>query len=426
MDGTPARTTPAGRATSAAGEANGPLAAAPPDATAARTLLDGMAALAARLVGPGGDGGEAVEVISRRHDRLVVRRGGVVLKAHQAGVDPAALAARLLAAADPCLAAALLAPLPVPGAELGGYAARVGGRWVSAWPFGVALGPDDADDAPWEQAAALLARLHTAPCPTGIAALAAHPRRRLAPAVEALRRQAATLPPAAAPAVAGAPKTARPPAAEGAQAAGGVPVSGGSARDAVLAAYRALPDRDAVATARPGRPVTLIHGDWHLGQLVRTDSDGWRLVDIDDLGVGDPAWDLARPAAWFAAGLLPPAVWARFVDTYRAAGGPALSTDGDPWPAVDVPARTLVVEYAARALTASLPTASDGDRDRVGHDVYENSAAGGPRESRRDLGEPDGDRQEGDGRDGDGDGVGPDGLDPLGHAFVTCCRRMLS
>ncbi|ONH30355.1 hypothetical protein [Pseudofrankia asymbiotica] len=401
MDGTPAPTIPAGKATVGA---DGSGAAALPDTAATQTLLDGMAALAARLVAPadaddhGDDHGDAVEVLSRRHDRLVVRRGRVVLKAHQAGIDPAALAARLLTAADPRLAAALLAPQPVPGAELGGYAARVGGRWVSAWPFGAALGPDDADDAPWEQAAVLLARLHTAPYPTDVAALAAHPRRRLAPAVEALRRQAATLCPAAAPEAADAPRASRPPTVagareiEGAQEVEGVPLSAGSARDAVLAAYRALPDRDAVATARPGRPVTLIHGDWHLGQLVRTEADGWRLVDVDDLGIGDPAWDLARPAAWFAAGLLPPAVWARFVDTYRVAGGPALPAGGDPWPAVDLPARTFVVEYAARALTATLPTASAGDRDRVGRA---------------------------------GDGVGPDGLDPLGHAFVTCCRRML-
>ncbi|OHV31218.1 hypothetical protein BCD49_32335 [Pseudofrankia sp. EUN1h] len=360
-----------------------------------------MAALTARLAAAG-DGG-AVEVLSERHDRLVVRRGGAVLKAHQANVDPAALAARLLAAADPCLTTALLAPLPIPDAELAGYAAQVAGRWVSAWPFGLALGPADADAAPWEQAATLLARLHTAPCPAGISGLAAHPRRRLAPAIGALERQAPTRRPAKEPEADATDTTG------GAAVAGSDPGAGGSARTAVLAAYRALPDRDVVMTARPGRPVTLIHGDWHLGQLVRTDADGWRLVDVDDLGIGDPAWDLARPAAWFAAGLLPPAVWTRFVDAYRAAGGPALPPSGDPWSAVDLPARTFVVEYAARALTASLPTSPGGS-----------GGSGG------EIG-PDSDERVGpDGSDALAGPDDPDGLDPLGQAFVTCCRRMLS
>ncbi|NUS78186.1 MAG: aminoglycoside phosphotransferase family protein, partial [Streptomyces sp.] len=80
----------------------------------------------------------------------------------------------------------------------------------------------------------------------------------------------------------------------------------------------------------------------------------WLLIDVDDLGTGVPAWDLARPAAWYACGLLPPDEWARFLDAYRAAGGPAVPRDGDPWPALDVPARALTVQTAARALTKAL------------------------------------------------------------------------
>ena len=49
--------------------------------------------------------------------------------------------------------------------------------------------------------------------------------------------------------------------------------------------------------------MTLVHGDWHLGQLARVDAE-WRLLDIDDVGLGDPAWDLGRPAGFWAAGLL--------------------------------------------------------------------------------------------------------------------------
>ena len=40
----------------------------------------------------------------------------------------------------------------------------------------------------------------------------------------------------------------------------------------------------------PDRPRTLVHGDWHLGQLGRPSvSEPWLLIDVDDLGVGDPA-----------------------------------------------------------------------------------------------------------------------------------------
>jgi predicted trehalose synthase len=45
--------------------------------------------------------------------------------------------------------------------------------------------------------------------------------------------------------------------------------------------------------------MTLVHGDWHLGQLGRR-GEHWVLIDVDDLGVGDPAWDLARPAGFWA------------------------------------------------------------------------------------------------------------------------------
>jgi len=79
----------------------------------------------------------------------------------------------------------------------------------------------------------------------------------------------------------------------------------------------------------PDRPTTLVHGDWHLGQLGRLSvTRRWLLIDVDDLGVGDPAWDLARPAGFWAAGLIPDDDWAAFLQSYRAAVPP-----GDPWPA---------------------------------------------------------------------------------------------
>ncbi|HMQ36588.1 MAG TPA: aminoglycoside phosphotransferase family protein [Micropruina sp.] len=100
--------------------------------------------------------------------------------------------------------------------------------------------------------------------------------------------------------------------------------------------------------ARRDEPPTVLHGDWHLGQLGRW-RGGWRLLDVDDVGVGDPAWDLARPAGFWACGLLADADWHTFLDAYRDAGGPAIPPAGDPWPALDLPARCAVFVAAVRA-----------------------------------------------------------------------------
>ena len=61
---------------------------------------------------------------------------------------------------------------------------------------------------------------------------------------------------------------------------------------------------------------------------------------------GDPAWDLARPAGFWAAGLIPDDDWAAFVEAYRDADGPALPA-GDPWPILEPFARAAVVQAAA-------------------------------------------------------------------------------
>ena len=81
------------------------------------------------------------------------------------------------------------------------------------------------------------------------------------------------------------------------------------------------------------------------GQLGRR-AGQWLLIDVDDLGVGDPAWDLARPAGFWAAGLIPDDDWTTFLDAYRDAGGPAVPA-GDPWPVLEPFARAAVVHAAA-------------------------------------------------------------------------------
>ncbi|MDF3299751.1 phosphotransferase [Streptomyces sp. K1PA1] len=261
--------------------------------------------------------------LADRPDATVVRHAGAVAKAHAPGTDAGALALRLAVAAR--LPGVLLPPL-TPAAEV------LHGRPVTCWPHGTPVDPDAPDTAPWEAAAALLARLHRTPvdaAPPRAGPSTAHP----APAGR-------TLPPMRGPA-----RAAEALARLRAEA------PGHPAARPVLRAWRTLPAWARAEEPPPG-PAVLCHGDFHLGQLVRHPApDGpWVLIDVDDLGAGAGAWDLARPAAWFACGLLPPEEWARFLGAYRAAGGPAVPADGDPWPDLDAPARALTVQTAARSV----------------------------------------------------------------------------
>lgn len=251
--------------------------------------------------------GETV-VLADGDDATVIRHGSVVAKAHAPGVDPGELAVRVGVAAQ---GGGVLLP-PLRGPEV-----MPGGRLVTVWPYGEPVSPEDPEAAPWAEAGALLARLHA------VVPGALPPMRGPAKAARAVARLRA----------------------------GG---AGGAAVEAVLRAWAALPGWARGEGAAP-EGGALCHGDFHLGQLVRC-ATGWVFIDVDDLGLGDPAWDLARPAAWYAAGLLAPEDWARFLEAYRAADGPAVrGCPEDPWARLDVPARALTVQMSALALAKGRP-----------------------------------------------------------------------
>ncbi|WP_200300459.1 phosphotransferase family protein [Streptomyces adelaidensis] len=248
-------------------------------------------------------------VLAERADGTVVRHADTVAKAHASDTGPTALTLRLaVATAHPDILLAPLHSTPTP----------LHGRLITLWPYGTPVDPEAPERAPWEEAATLLARLHRRPAPPGLP-----PMRGPVKAARAIARLRTVAP--------HHPTTA-----------------------SVLRAWRTLPAWARAETLMPG-PATLCHGDLHLGQLVRhpATTGAWRLIDVDDLGVGVPAWDLARPAAWYACGLLLPDEWIRFLDAYRRAGGPAVPAQGDPWPVLDVPARSLTVQTAALAIAKS-------------------------------------------------------------------------
>jgi hypothetical protein len=269
---------------------------------------------------PGGSPDAEPATLYDRHGVLVIRVGDVVVKAHQADRDNGPrLAARMAAAAR--LPHLLLPPIGGPRHVLG--------RVVTVWPYGEPVSPDDP---PWEEGGRLLARLHLAG-PSG-----ERPPRHAGPGD---------------PHCTGVPLPRWRRPVRAAQVVARLDADGQEER-VIRRAFDGLPAwvRGEADAPRPER-TTLIHGDWHLGQMVAVADGTWRLIDVEDLGVGDPAWDLARPAALFSAGVLPGEAWTRFLAGYTGAGGPAVPGDGDLWRVLDVPARTLAIQIAATCVISA-------------------------------------------------------------------------
>ena len=225
-----------------------------------------------------------MEPVQRRHPDAGTP--SLVTKLHPPGTDPQALRERLRVAVR---CAELLSPVST-------EPEAVGDQWLTRWPR-IEMVAQDPVGLPWAQAGALLARLHREPLgdfrvPHGGPARLARALSRLGtgPVGDVIRRAADRL-------------------------------------------------------EFPAGPMRLAHGDFHLGQLGQ-DGQQWLLLDIDDLGAGDARWDLARPAGFWAAGMVPDADWRAFLRGYREADGPALP-ESDPWPALDSFARAAVITAAA-------------------------------------------------------------------------------
>jgi hypothetical protein len=95
------------------------------------------------------------------------------------------------------------------------------------------------------------------------------------------------------------------------------------------------------------------HGDFHLGQIVFIHDRGKnaaRFIDCDTLCHSIPEWDLARPAALFAAGILPAHLWQSFIESYAEHKFKYKLNERKLWSKLDIPAKVMTVKLATNAV----------------------------------------------------------------------------
>lgn len=247
------------------------------------------------------------EALSLRSERLLFRVGETVIKAHSMETDANDLQARLRIVAAPPWNNLFLRPLQDLVRPLSNQ------RLATVWPYAQALN-EASPYIPWQEGAELLAQLHAIPL-NAVELSQALPRCRAEDRFRKALRKLSDLPAT-------------------------------QARDWVLAAVETVDFSSLSSDVE-----SWCHGDWHLGQLVQIRDGTWRMIDIEDMGVGDPRWDLARPAAFFALGLLSAEEWKLFLSSYSRAGGRAFPPNtSDYWTYLEAPARALVLQSAASAL----------------------------------------------------------------------------
>lgn len=218
----------------------------------------------------------------------------VIVTKHPAGTVEVELAARLAAASEDPVRKVFVTPLAkVPIAAPDGCLITLAPR-ADSLPEGT--------PPPWREAGVLLAKLHAAPIPDD---LPEHGGRQQF---------------AAAVAEAGA-------------------MHQGGATDILRELGRNL------LLSWPETPVrpAVVHGTFDLGRLARLPgTEMWLLSHPFTLGRGDAAWDIAGPAALWAAGLLNEASWFEFVGGYASAGG-RTHGEGQAWPGLEHPAQCALL-----------------------------------------------------------------------------------
>lgn len=235
---------------------------------------------------------------------------GVIVKLHGPGTDRGRLLQRIRGIGELDQDRLWIQPLrygTIPAPQ---------GRLATIWPRVTVL--STIDQPPWEYLGGLLARLHQMPLVGDLPRLGGHSRLRRA--IDYLHQQQPQL------------------------------------------RWVADLGEDMAGKLETPAQRTLAHGDFHLGQIGHTPlRRSWKLLDIDNFGIGDPAWDLSAVAGFNAAGLLDPQAWETFLAGYREADGPAVPATGDPWPRLADVSRAALITALVQALR--LPTAREAAAD---------------------------------------------------------------